>query len=30
LSICVFFIAGLLMLLTVDERRGRAAAVNPD
>ena len=30
LSTCAFFIAGLLMLLTVDERRGRAAAVNPD
>ncbi|MGA9031188.1 MAG: MFS transporter [Sulfuricaulis sp.] len=30
LSTCVFFIAGLLMLLTVNERRGRAAAVNPD
>ena len=30
LSTCAFFIVGLLMLLTVDERRGRAAAVNPD
>jgi UMF1 family MFS transporter len=30
LSTCTFFIAGLLMLLTVNERRGRAAAVNPD
>ena len=30
LSTTTFFIAGLLMLLTVDERRGRAAAVNPD
>jgi UMF1 family MFS transporter len=30
LSTCVFFIAGLLMLLTVNERRGRIAAVNPD
>lgn len=30
LSTCGFFIAGLLMLLTVNERRGRAAAVNHD
>ena len=30
LSTCVFFIAGLLMLLTVDERRGRAAALSKD
>ena len=30
LSTCGFFVAGLLMLLTVNERRGRAAAVNPD
>ena len=30
LSTCGFFIVGLLMLLTVNERRGRAAAVNPD
>jgi UMF1 family MFS transporter len=30
LSTCTFFIAGLLMLLTVNERRGRAAAINPD
>lgn len=30
LSTCGFFIAGLLMLLTVNERRGRAAAINPD
>jgi UMF1 family MFS transporter len=29
LSTCGFFIAGLLMLVTVDERRGRAAAVHP-
>lgn len=27
---CTFFVAGLLLLLTVDERRGRAAANNPD
>lgn len=30
LSTCVFFIAGLLLLLTVNERRGRAAARHPD
>jgi len=30
LATTAFFIAGLLLLLTVDERRGRAAAVNPD
>jgi UMF1 family MFS transporter len=30
LSTCVFFIAGLLLLLTVNERRGRAAAMHPD
>jgi UMF1 family MFS transporter len=30
LSTCTFFIAGLLMLLTVDERRGRAAALSKD
>jgi len=30
LSTCVFFITGLLMLFTVDERRGRAAAIHPD
>ena len=30
LSTTAFFIAGLLLLLTVDERRGRAAAVNRD
>jgi UMF1 family MFS transporter len=29
LSTCAFFIAGLLLLLTVNERRGRAAAVHP-
>jgi len=28
LATCVFFITGLLLLLTVDERRGRAAAIN--
>ncbi len=28
LTTCAFFIAGLLMLLTVNERRGRAAALN--
>ncbi|HSW52571.1 MAG TPA: MFS transporter [Sulfuricaulis sp.] len=30
LSTCAFFIAGLLLLLTVNERRGRAAARHPD
>ena len=30
LSTCGFFIAGLLMLLTVDERRGRAAALSSE
>jgi UMF1 family MFS transporter len=30
LSTCAFFIAGLLLLLTVNERRGRAAALHPD
>jgi UMF1 family MFS transporter len=30
LSTCVFFIAGLLLLTTVNERRGRAAALHPD
>ncbi len=30
LSTCVFFIAGLLLLLTVNERRGRGAARHPD
>ena len=30
LSTCVFFILGFLLLMTVDERRGRAAAVNLD
>jgi MFS transporter, UMF1 family len=30
LSTCVFFITGLLMLFTIDERRGRAAAIHPD
>ncbi|MDH3514393.1 MAG: MFS transporter, partial [Gammaproteobacteria bacterium] len=29
LSTCGFFIAGLLLLVTVDERRGRAAAAHP-
>jgi MFS transporter, UMF1 family len=29
LATCGFFIAGLLLLATVDERRGRAVAVNP-
>ncbi len=29
LSTCGFFIAGLLLLMTVNERRGRAAAVHP-
>jgi len=29
LSTCGFFIVGLLMLLTVNERRGRAAAIKP-
>lgn len=30
LSTCAFFIAGLLLLLTVNEHRGRAAARHPD
>jgi len=30
LSTCAFFIAGLLLLFTVNERRGRAAARHPD
>ena len=30
LSTCAFFIAGLLMLLTVNERRGRAAALSSE
>lgn len=30
LSTTAFFIAGLLLLLTVNERRGRAAALHPD
>jgi UMF1 family MFS transporter len=30
LSTTAFFIAGLLLLFTVNERRGRAAAVHPD
>ena len=30
LSTCVFFILGLLILMTVDERRGRAAATRAD
>jgi UMF1 family MFS transporter len=30
LSTTVFFIAGLLLLFTVNERRGRAAAIHPD
>ncbi|MBI3545495.1 MAG: MFS transporter [Gammaproteobacteria bacterium] len=30
LSTCVFFIGGLLLLMTVDERRGRAAALEPN
>jgi UMF1 family MFS transporter len=29
LSTCGFFIAGLLLLMTVNERRGRAAAIHP-
>jgi UMF1 family MFS transporter len=29
LSTCVFFVVGLLLLMTVDERRGRTAALTP-
>ena len=30
LSVCVFFVVGIILLFTVDERRGRAAATNPE
>jgi len=30
LSVCVFFVAGIILLFTVDERRGRAVAMHRD
>jgi UMF1 family MFS transporter len=30
LSVCVFFVAGIILLFTVDERRGRAVAIHRD
>jgi UMF1 family MFS transporter len=30
MSVCVFFVAGIILLFTVDERRGRAVATHPD